>query len=111
VWGIAHFRHTSAIRLTQVTAIRRVLEGHVYVAKAIAQSLNKASEARPKSGDRTTDWLTNRQREVLQLLAEGRQLKEIAATLTVSRRTVEFHKYRIMDILGFARSLDWPAML
>jgi hypothetical protein len=61
-----------------VTAIRRVLEGHVYVAKAIAQSVNKASEARPKSGDRTTDWLTNRQREVLQLLAEGRQVKEIA---------------------------------
>jgi DNA-binding NarL/FixJ family response regulator len=83
-----------------VTAIRRVLEGHVYVAKAIAQSVKEASEARPKSGERTTDWLTSRQREVLQLLAEGRQVKEIAAVLNVSPRTVEFHKYRIMDTLG-----------
>jgi len=83
-----------------VTAIRRVLEGHVYVAKAIAQSVKKASEERPKSGDLTTNWLTNRQREVLQLLAEGLQVKEIAATLNLSPRTVEFHKYRIMDTLG-----------
>jgi DNA-binding NarL/FixJ family response regulator len=83
-----------------VTAIRRVLEGHVYVAQAIAKSVKEASEARPKSSNRTTDWLTSRQREVLQLLAEGRQVKEIAAALKVSPRTVEFHKYRIMDTLG-----------
>jgi len=83
-----------------VTAIRRVLEGRVYVAKAIAQSVKEASAARPKSGKRATDWLTNRQREVLQLLAEGRQVKEIAAALKVSPRTVEFHKYRIMGTLG-----------
>lgn len=83
-----------------VTAIKRVLEGRVYIAKAIARPVKEASEAQPKSGNRRTDWLTSRQREVLQLLAEGRQVKEIAVTLNLSPRTVEFHKYRIMDTLG-----------
>jgi DNA-binding CsgD family transcriptional regulator len=44
--------------------------------------------------------LTARQREVLQLIAEGKSPKEIAAILNVSPRTVEFHKYRIMEIVG-----------
>ena len=44
--------------------------------------------------------LTSRQREVLQLLAEGRSAKEAAAILNLSSRTVEFHKYRIMQQLG-----------
>jgi DNA-binding CsgD family transcriptional regulator len=44
--------------------------------------------------------LTARQREVLQLLAEGKSPKEIAAILNVSVRTVEFHKYRIMETVG-----------
>ena len=41
-----------------------------------------------------------RERQVLQLLAEGRAMKEVAAVLGISPRTVEFHKYRIMDLLG-----------
>jgi DNA-binding NarL/FixJ family response regulator len=48
----------------------------------------------------STRELTSRQREVLQLLAEGRSGKEIAETLCVSTRTVEFHKYNIMRQLG-----------
>jgi DNA-binding NarL/FixJ family response regulator len=44
--------------------------------------------------------LTARQREVLQLLAEGRNVKEIADLLCVSPRTVEFHKYKMMQELG-----------
>jgi DNA-binding CsgD family transcriptional regulator len=44
--------------------------------------------------------LTSRQREVLQLLAEGKVPKEMAAILNISVRTVEFHKYRIMDATG-----------
>jgi DNA-binding NarL/FixJ family response regulator len=83
-----------------VTAIQRVLEGNVYVAKTIARSVKEASEAQPKSGNRRTELLTSRQHEVLKLLAEGRQVKEIAVALNLSPRTVEFHKYRIMDTLG-----------
>jgi len=44
--------------------------------------------------------LTQRQREVLQMLAEGKAPKEIAGVLGISARTVEFHKYRIMEALG-----------
>ncbi len=44
--------------------------------------------------------LTPRQREVLQLLAEGRSMKQVARILEVSPRTVAFHKYRIMEALG-----------
>lgn len=47
-----------------------------------------------------TAKLTTRQREVLRLLAEGLPVKEIATALNVSPRTVEFHKYRIMETLG-----------
>ncbi len=44
--------------------------------------------------------LTPRQREILQLLAEGRSAKEIASSLAISARTVEFHKYQMMETLG-----------
>jgi DNA-binding NarL/FixJ family response regulator len=53
--------------------------------------------------ERTADpiaAITPRQREVLQLLAEGRSAKEIAASLAISARTVEFHKYQLMETLG-----------
>jgi len=44
--------------------------------------------------------LTERQREVLQLLAEGKCMKEVAGVLNVTTRTVAFHKYRIMEVLN-----------
>jgi len=48
--------------------------------------------------------MTPRQREILQLLAEGRSAKEIALTLAISARTVEFHKYQIMETHGLHSS-------
>jgi DNA-binding NarL/FixJ family response regulator len=83
-----------------VTAIREVLDGRTYVSKAIAQAVAHARETRPATNQSLIDLLTHRQREVLQLLAEGKQVKEIAAILKLSPKTVEFHKYRIMDLLG-----------
>ena len=50
--------------------------------------------------------LTTRQREVLQLIAEGVSVKEAAAVLGISSRTVEFHKYSIMETLGLKSSAD-----
>jgi DNA-binding CsgD family transcriptional regulator len=44
--------------------------------------------------------LSGREREVLQLVAEGKSMKEVAAILDISPRTVEFHKYRIMELLN-----------
>jgi len=85
-------------------AIRQVLEGRPYIARAIAEPVARAIEARSRQRLPGLERLTSRQREVLQLLAEGRPVKEIAFTLRVSPRTVEFHKYRIMEELG-ARSV------
>ena len=81
-------------------AIREVLKGRAYVARPIADLVRRAIEARSREKGRGVQRLTSRQREVLQLLAEGRPVKEIAFTLRISPKTIEFHKYRIMDELG-----------
>jgi len=80
-------------------AIDDVLAGGTYVARAIAEPVQRALESKPREKP-GAERLTSRQREVLQLLAEGRPVKEIAFTLKVSPRTIEFHKYRIMEELG-----------
>lgn len=81
-------------------SIRAVLGAGSYIAQAIAPAVRKAIEVRSRERTPGVERLTSRQREVLQLLAEGRPVKEIAFRLGVSPRTVEFHKYRIMDELG-----------
>ena len=53
-----------------------------------------------------TERLTERQREVLQLLAEGKLMKEVARALQVSMSTVAFHKYRIMKAVGVSTNAD-----
>jgi DNA-binding NarL/FixJ family response regulator len=83
-----------------LTAIEEVARGRTYVTKSMAESVRHGQSARSNTWRSPLDKLTLRQREVLQLLAEGFQAKEIAAKLHVSPRTVEFHKYRIMDELG-----------
>lgn len=50
--------------------------------------------------------LTDRQREVLQLSAEGKVMKEVGAILHVTTRTVAYHKYRIMEVLGARSSAE-----
>lgn len=87
------------------TAIREVLKGRLYltpmIAKDVVQSLmHKQGQANVLA------LLTARQREVLQLVAEGRSAKEIAALLRLSPRTVEFHKACIMDRLDLRSHAD-----
>lgn len=89
-----------------ITAIRAALDGRTYISKAIAQSMEQAREAGPGKDRSSINGLTPRQREVLQLLAKGLQAKEIAAMLNVSSKTVEFHKYRIMNELGLRTVAD-----
>ena len=82
-----------------VTAIREALKGRTYVSPLIAKGmLNHALNQEP--GDAGLRELSAREREVLQLLAEGKSMKEVAAVLDISPRTVEFHKYRVMELLG-----------
>jgi DNA-binding NarL/FixJ family response regulator len=57
-------------------------------------------------GRGAVDLLTHRQREILQQLAEGKQVKEIAKVLNLSPKTVEFHKYRIMHLLNLRTIAD-----
>jgi DNA-binding NarL/FixJ family response regulator len=83
-----------------ITAIRLARNGGIYVSNAIAKSVEHSRELLPENRLRAIDPLTPRQREILHLLAEGKQAKEIAAVLGISSKTVEFHKYRIMDALG-----------
>jgi DNA-binding NarL/FixJ family response regulator len=80
-----------------VSAIREALQGRVYVSPRIANALLQVwMDRRQPQNDPP---LTPRQREVLQLLAEGYSAKEIAAILGISSRTAEFHKYRMMEML------------
>ena len=80
-----------------LTAIREVMEGHSYVTPLITEGLVD-SLMRRDAGAPSLE-LTARQREVLQLLAEGRSMKEVADLLNLTPRTVAFHKYRIMEQL------------
>jgi len=80
-------------------AIREALRGRSYVSPAISKGM--VDEAiTPRDVPPTLRELSAREREVLQLLAEGKLMKEVAALLEISPRTVEFHKYRIMELLG-----------
>ena len=80
-----------------ITAIQEVLQGRTYLTPLIAKDVITSLMAPEKQA---TVTLTPRQREVLRLIAEGRRMKEIAATLQLSTRTVETHKYDMMRALG-----------
>jgi DNA-binding NarL/FixJ family response regulator len=79
-------------------AVREVMAQRYYVTPLITRDL-VGSLARDPHARKAVHQLTSRQREVLQLLAEGRSMKEAAAVLHVSARTVAFHKYRMMEQL------------
>jgi DNA-binding NarL/FixJ family response regulator len=79
------------------TAIREVMQGRSYVTPLITEGL-VGSLLRVEE-QKTSGELTPRQREVLQLLAEGRSMKEVANVLNLTPRTVAFHKYRMMEQL------------
>ena len=89
-----------------ITAIREGLKGRTYVTPLIAGKLLHSYESGSHSGTDTVLSLSSRQREVLQLLAEGRSAKEIATILNISAKTVEYHKYRMMDDLGIKTAAE-----
>ena len=89
-----------------VTAIREALKGRTYVTPMIAGELLQAYKEGAHERQHPFRRLTPRQREVLQLLAEGHSTKEIATILYISPRTVEFHKYRIMEELNLKSSAE-----
>ena len=79
-------------------AVRHALDGQVYITPLVTKEVmhRMASPAKAKEPQ-----LTPRQRDVLRLLVEGQRMKEIAANLGLSTRTVEGYKYEMMEALGF----------
>ena len=80
-------------------AIQAVMKGEFYLTPLITKDVISTFLHPRQTSDVTADDLTARQREILQLVAEGHSAKEIAAQLEVSHRTVEFHKAKIMELL------------
>lgn len=91
-------KRANATELLQ--AIRAALRGQMYVSPLLAKGVLDPLLHQPTSHSNAQTTLTLRQREVLQLVAEGRSLKEIGSILCVSIKTVEFHKTRITKQLG-----------
>src|SRR5262245_64178775 len=87
-----------------VLALRAALEGNTFITPSLAGEIQKRPKADPSG--KPAAALTRRQREVLQLLAEGKTAKEIADVLDISTRTVEFHKYEMMQSLGIQNGAE-----
>jgi DNA-binding NarL/FixJ family response regulator len=83
-----------------VLAVRDVLRGKSYMSSALSRDTVKFLRNQDKKMVNEAERLTQRQREVLQLLAEGKVMKEVSDILHMSTRTVAYHKYRMMEVLG-----------
>jgi DNA-binding NarL/FixJ family response regulator len=95
-------KNSAASELIQ--AIREVVQGRSYVTPLATRGLVDAFN-HPEPAKQTGE-LSPRQREVLQLLAEGHTMKEIARILKITPRTVAFHKYEMMEVLGIGSSAE-----
>jgi DNA-binding NarL/FixJ family response regulator len=89
-----------------LTAVRAALAGKTYISPAVAGELLQDIKQDPEATNDPLTALTPRQREVLQLFAEGRSAKEIASMLSISARTAEFHKYKLMETLGLQNNSE-----
>ena len=97
-------KHSASVEL--IAAIRAALEGKTYITPQLAGEVLDAMRQGPEQAADPVVALSPRQREVLQLLAEGRLAKEIASSLSISARTVEFHKYQMMEKLGLRTNAE-----
>ena len=96
-------KHSASSEL--LFAIQQALAGRTFVTPTLAAKLKHTRDAE-KASLNALEQLTARQREVLQLLAEGHSAKEISSILNVSRRTIEYHKYHLMEALGLHKSAE-----
>jgi len=87
-------------------AVREVLNGKSYLSPAIARDTVTFLLQQKRRASEDVDQLTDRQRDVLQLLAEGKSMKEVGSILNLTTRTVAFHKYRIMEVVDARNNAD-----
>jgi DNA-binding NarL/FixJ family response regulator len=97
--GASAFLLKSSASCELIAAIEMALAGKTYITPLITKGKPLGVFLR-ESAKPTADKLTPRQREVLQLLAEGRSMKEAGDILKLTPRTVAFHKYTMMETLG-----------
>ena len=83
-----------------LNAVHQVLKGRTYITPLIRKATSRELPGWPLGPVEASGELTDRQREVLQLVAEGHHVKEIAMILQISRKTVAFHKSNVMRRLG-----------
>jgi len=89
-----------------VLAVREVLRGKSYIAQGLSRDAIDCLRWQHKNLVKEDERLTDRQREVLQLLAEGKVMKEVGGILNMTARTVAYHKYRMMEVLGAKSSAE-----
>jgi DNA-binding NarL/FixJ family response regulator len=89
-----------------VLAIHAALSGTTFITTSLTKQVVEQAESGASVEDEVAKSLTPRQKEILQLLAEGRSAKEIANDLAISPRTVEFHKYQMMEMNGLRNSAE-----
>ena len=88
------------------TAVLKILKGELYLSPLIARDSVRGLVRDHASLVEQEHLLSVRQKEVLQLLAEGKQMKEVAKELNIATRTANFHKYRIMGLLKVNNNAD-----
>lgn len=103
--GASGYLLKTAAAAELVKAIREALRGRSFITPSVARGM-EASFIRDPATKHQARALTPRQREVLQLLVEGRPMKEAAYILDLSTRTIAFHKYRMMEQLGLKSSAE-----
>jgi DNA-binding NarL/FixJ family response regulator len=104
--GAAGFVLKQSVSSELVTAIREALRGQTYVTPMIAGELLQSYREGSSRANDPAHQLTARQREALQLFAEGRSAKEVAAVLKISIRTAEAHKAHILEALGLRSTAE-----
>lgn len=98
--GVMGFVSKQDITAELVTALTTALQGRFYVTPSLRNAYNNYVVVNPDKLRANSSPLTPRQREVLQLIAEGKSTKEIAVALNISAKTVEFHRGSIAEVLG-----------
>jgi DNA-binding NarL/FixJ family response regulator len=98
--GATGFLLKTSAREDLLGALRDVIRNRIHVSPGFGEEIVEQFERHPRSFGGSQSVLTARQREILQLVAEGKTAKEIAGVLNVSVQTIAFHKHQIMAKLG-----------
>jgi len=104
--GATGYLLKTSAREELLKAVQDVVRNRIHVTSGFGEEIVAQFERHPRSFTNSQSVLTIRQREILQLVAEGRTAKEIAGILNVSLQTVAFHKHQIMIKLGLRTTVE-----